>query len=322
MAVEGSLFLHLLDLPSLPESALKKFLKRCFAPLQDAQKQYERCSEVDDLNRRHFVSLLPSVPAPTEREASLLSTSLKYHTLADDTLYKRVRGSLKTYPTLQMFTRFEPSSDSLWGTSVGDIDETPERVLAWNWHMCSYERVQRHRGANGERLVRQTDAKDDSRTQVYQSEYKMIPTIANRSTTLTNSWFQLDPSVLGREAYAIAFATTQDHDDGKQQGSPHPFSKNAVKVNVAGIYLFERLAPRVTKFTMRQSVDLGGQVPLWLTNAMAAYILESALEVQNVFRRTDSVVDKVRLRSCLRRRRRRWSRHRRCRLCAHFTHLR
>ena len=270
---------------NLPSKSHKITLKHVFAPLKLAQKTYERCDEIDELKRNHFAKVtMKHAPAPNALEKALLLKSLEY-TLSDDR-YKRIRGTLMTYPTIQMFIREDANDEAAWGKSYGDIDESPELVLAYNWFVCSYERTETHRRSNGA-LVRRTDATETSRTQMYEVEMTLATGIASRCFTSSFTWFKLDPSVLGREAYAM----TIDREKGTQDS---PFTPKAVAGTSVGIFLFERVAPRITKFTMIQQVDLNGHIPTWLMNSLAVYGLGLTLEVQNRFRRANKVMDKVR----------------------------
>lgn len=273
----------------LPDAARSVILKHAFEPLKFAQKKHERCDEVDDLMRRLFVAKVLSnpPPVPTTDEMKLLKKSLAYLNI-DDSQYKRIRGSLKAYPSMHMFLRVELTDEAAWGKSYGDVDESAELVLAWNWFLCSYERVAVHRKGNGD-LIRQTDATLNSRTQVFEVEYKMAATIANRYGVMLQSWFQLEPSSSGQKRYAIAFETVPN----RREPQDGPFTKNSVKAVNIGLYLFEEVAARISKFTMIQKVDMGGQLPTWLVNALAVFGLSTVSDVQKNFKRTDRVVDKV-----------------------------
>ena len=276
---------------NLSNKVHKSLLKNVFSPLKVAQKTYERCDEIDELSRRHFVNVtMRRAPAPSAEDNALLLKSLEY-TISDGR-YKRIRGTLMTFPTIQMFIREDATDEAAWGKSFGEVDESPELVLAYNWFLCSYERMNIHRRAHGTALVRRTDAKESSRTQTYELEITLATGIANRCFTNSFTWFKLETDITTgqREAYVM----TIDRDNGTtHRGGGSPFTAKAVTGASIGIYLFEKVAPRITKFTMVQQVDLGGQIPNWLVNSFAVYGLGITLDVQNRFRRVDRVMDKV-----------------------------
>ena len=270
------------------EAARLRILRRCFAPLQIAQNKYERCEEVDALRLRHVAKIFVTpnaVPAPTAEEIALLSKFLAYS--VDDThAWKRISGSMKKHPTVQMFEVLDVDG-LVWGKASGDIDDTPEHVMAWVWNWCSYARMEQHILDNGD-LPRQTDATDTSRTQVVQSEYRLTTGMANRSGTTSYTWLHMDPSQYkGRDAYAIAFDSVPH-----REGSHLLFSKGAVKVTTLGVFFFETVAPRISKFSMLQKVDLAGKLPGWLVNALTEFAMGLVRNAQLKFVRTNRVVDK------------------------------
>ena len=71
MAFEGKY-----DCGALQEAVGVKLLKRCFAPLKAAQITYERCEEIDELRRRHFVAMMNSLPVPSAAERAMIDASL------------------------------------------------------------------------------------------------------------------------------------------------------------------------------------------------------------------------------------------------------
>lgn len=168
---------------AIPYKDRKKLIARSFEPLKVAQSKYERRDLVDDLMRRHFVSKIESVPPATKAETKLLTDSMAC--LMDGSDFKRVVGSLKAHPTVHMFLRGDRTDGvGVWSKCYGFVDESPALVLAWNWHLCSYERRKAHNKANGQ-LALKTNATDSSRTQVSESEYRVAPGIANRCGVLT-----------------------------------------------------------------------------------------------------------------------------------------
>ena len=277
----------------LPEKTRVKNLERCFAPLKAAQNLYERCEEVDDLNRKHFVNLVRSnsVPAPNADEAALMSKSLGY--LLEDSHFKRIAGTLKTFPTVNMFIRRDVEDDVPWGKCCGEVDESLELVFSWFWRWCSYERMDNHRRANGD-LIRVTDASDKSRTQTINSEYRVATGIANRCSVQRFVWFGVETSATAAavaasagetSSYVIAFEAVPSPTDSQ-------FSPKSVVAPSTGTLLFERVALRVTKVTHVQKTNLGGGIPKWLMDSLLSP-RHAIVTVQDKWRRPERFVDKV-----------------------------
>ena len=280
----------------LPIAVQHKLLKQIFAPLKAAQEMYEKCEEVDAEELAYFATVTlrsASIPTPTEDEIALLKRSLAYRNI-EGKQYKRIRGSLEKYPTVSMFARpdTEAGDGLLWGKVYGDVDDTAELVLGWFWRWCSYARVKRHREREGGNLLRVTDASDKSRTQVVKIEYKMARGIQNRRSTLINSWFRVESEnpVLGIGFYyVLAFDAVPDSSTDSEE-----FSASSVRATSFGMLSFETVAPRITKVTLVQKADLGGGIPKWLTNSLVDSALNTVVTAQELFRRTDRIVDKVR----------------------------
>ena len=220
--------------------------------------------------------------------------------------FRRIRGSLQASPTVQMFSGAERGSDSqtlAWGKCYGDIDESAEMVLAWLWDMCSYQRMDAHRKHNGD-LVRRTDASESNRSQTVASENKVSPGLAYRRSETKYSWSKLElgenENKLTLTGYVIAFEPVLFGKAGHRQPneelkcSENDFSEKSVVATTFGLFLLEKIAPRITKMTMVQRVDLGGDIPYWVMNLGAAHVLSLVNNVQETFRRVDRVVDKVR----------------------------
>ena len=282
----------------LSEATNNHLLRHSFTPLKLAQMKYERCEEIDTLAWRHFIDVsIPFTPAPTLAELELRKRSVAY--ISSSIEFRRIKGSLNTYPTVQMFSSTEGSFEGglVWGKCLGDIDESPEVVLAWLWQLCSYERIDVHRKYYGD-LVRRTDASELSRSQTFETEYSLAPGIANRRTQTKYTWFQRDASgdtnhqKSGGYLYAIAFepAVTRKNDANSATGG---FSKNSVVAISRGVFLFERITQRSTKMTMVQRADMGGKMQVWVMNSLVAYALSLIVDVQEKFRRADQIVDKV-----------------------------
>ena len=228
---------------------------------------------------------MPKVPAPTVAELALLAKSLSYN--VDDSHFKRITNSVAMFPTVHMFLRVEGAGLAAWGKSNGEIDASPELVLACNWQWCSYRRMQIHRENNGD-LVRRTNATDTCREQLYEVEIYLAPSIANRYTRMRSVWYELDQSKPSHAAYAVAFESPPP----APEGGPRPFTKKAVMASTVGILLIDGVTPRTSNLTMLQKVDMGGQIPSWLVNSMSVYLLKMVLDLQAIFRRVDRVVDK------------------------------
>ena len=269
---------------------------------------FERRQEVDGLALRHFVATtLPSTPAPSRDELELLRKSLTYlnpKPSADaGTAFERLRGSLIKYPSLHVFTRREITSAGSWrwGKCVGDVDETLEDSFAWVWRWCSYERLDRHVESNGKFLVRQTDASEDQyarRSQIVKVEYKISPGVAHRRSMTKYTWFMLASGLNGHEAYAIAFEPAPDPLYNTNRAPLLlGFTKKSVEARSHGIFLFEKIASRITRMTYVSKFDLGGStlLPGWVvTSHVVTSVMSQVFQLQDKYRRVDKVVDEVR----------------------------
>ena len=125
---------------------------------------------------------------------------------------------------------------------------------------------------------------DSSRTQHFRVEYSIpAPGFHNRRAELTQTWFKLEGGLNGNEAYAI---TLESHKSPHQDHESLGFTKSSVQASTRGIYIFERLAPRSTRFTMLQQGDLGGHAPIWVKNLVASHFLSMVVELQKRFKRS------------------------------------
>jgi hypothetical protein len=263
----------------------RALLIRSFAPLRSVREGRERCEEIDVLRLKRFATFtLLHTPAPSADEMALLERSMAYD--APMNKYKRVVGSLKKYPTVQMFIRRDPVDDLTWGKCFGDVDEAILIVLGSFWNFCAYERMESHRQANG-KLIRRTDATDISRTQIVEAEFAMAPGISSRRGTQQYTWFKLESgAALGcKESYVIAF-------DALPDAACPEFSPNSVRATTKGAFIFEKVTQRITNVKHIQKADLSGDVPKWLMNYLVEYALSLLIEIQEKFRRVDRVVDK------------------------------
>ena len=230
---------------------------------------------------------MPATPSPTDDEMLLLAKSLAFND--SDLSFFRIKGSLREYPTVQMFSRKESSESTGWGKCYGDIDEKLETVFAWVWSWCSYERTEVHRTKHSD-LVRRTNASDARRSQVVKTEYTIAPGIANRRSVIKLSWFKLE-SIEGGDA--IVFESVTAARSAADEEISDEFTKSSVLATANGLFVFERVAPRITRMTLVQQAELGGAIPKFVMNSLIASSLSTVIEIQNKFRRVDSIVDKV-----------------------------
>ena len=249
--------------------------------MKAAQKKFERCGEVDEEMRRYFLTVtMPNMPAPTEQELDAINKALTFS--KDDSQYRRILGSLKMSPTVHMFAgATETSSSKVWGKGYGDVDKSYSEVFAWTWHTCSYESMEMHRKKHGNVLIRTTDISNTSRSQVVLAEQKTVRAAANRRYETKFTWARTVADTI-----AVAFEPTT-------QGGAGLFTQGAVVGGIRGLYLFEKVAHDISRFTIVQSVDLGGSMPPWYVRTLVPTAVSLIRRVQQKFRRTDRVIDKV-----------------------------
>ena len=156
-----------------------------------------------------------------------------------------------------------------------------------------------HKASNAEDLISQTNASTTNRNQIVLSEYTTLPGFANRRAVTRYSWFELgEPSKVPPDghhsAFAIAFEPSRCTDGNNVSSPPFSgFTKTSIEATQFGLYLFEQVAPRITKMSLVQNVDLGGSIPGWVMNSLVAVALAFVIRIQDKFRRRDRVVDKV-----------------------------
>ena len=280
------------------EHSSSRSLRQCFAPLKSAQRRHFRGPEIDELSRRHFVTVhLQHAPAPSPDEQSFLTRSLAYN--SKSLKFDRMRGSLASHPTLQLFTRYDAVDGFLWGKFVADVDESLELVLSWVWLWCAYERMDVHTASNGT-LRRQTDYNPTrpSVSQVVRQENKLAPGISNRRGAVRYSWFRCAPgfSDLG-DAYVIAFEPDVEASTdpaGQHEGlNENRFTANSIVISTWGLVTFERLAPRVTRVCMVQKVILGGDIPQLIVNKLVKTSFTMLENLQKKYKRSNFDVDGV-----------------------------
>ena len=181
-----------------------------------------------------------------------------------------------------MFTSKRNTDSSVWGKCYGKIDEAPEVILAWLWHMTSHERMAIHDGKNGN-LLRVTDMSEKSRSQIYKCEFKVGMGVHNRRTTTKYHWFKLEPgNPSGREGYCMVwepyYVSSKDY---VEEG----FTRNSIEAVSKGIYLIEKIANGRTKFTMVQQATMGGRIPLWVISWMIPHFLSLVFVVQEKYKK-------------------------------------
>ena len=110
---------------NLSEYIKNNILLLCFSSLKLAQLKHERCEEMDQMAQRNFLEVsIPLTPAPNLTELELL----RKLSMAKSIEFRRIKGSLNTFPTVQMFISTEASGRAAWGKCFGDVDEDVEPV--------------------------------------------------------------------------------------------------------------------------------------------------------------------------------------------------
>ena len=171
------------------------------------------------------------------------------------------------------------NKETFWGKCAGDIDEPVDDVFAWMWMGCSYERMKLHREKHGD-LLRQSDASEVSRNQIFQTEQKLAPGFANRWYEVESTWVKLQDN----GSIVQAFRPTVKGDTGL-------FTPGSLGAFHTGMYHFEQVAPRITRFTLVQKTICVG-IAQWFLKMLVKTAFSVVLRVQDKFRRVDSVIDK------------------------------
>ena len=264
--------------------------------LSSASKFFSKHSFVDDETRKLFLShYLPSCPPPSAYEAALLSRSYLY--TSDDASitapFKRIRGSLTTFPTVEMYESMKEGEQIAWGKTRGTIHESAELCLAWMWDWCGYERLQQHQVENGDTMRVKFDV-PRSRSMIISQVATLPMPFKKRVFDTRFVWGKAE--FRSHEAYIIGFEPLALDKPLCKEVDHLPFvhdgKKNTVKGTTVGVYVFEVLAPRLTRMTLIQRGDAGGSLPLWLMNRGLAYSLDVILSVQGRYQRSNIAVDK------------------------------
>ena len=208
--------------------------------------EMQQGDEGDEQRFMHFreVTML-SVPDPTSDEIKKRDEMLS-HCYESNLKFEKVSGAEKSYPTVEMFASKHNTFHELWAKCIGEIDEEPGIVFPWLWHFDSNERMAMHREDQGD-LLRVSDMPLKSRNQVYRVELKLGPGVHNRRAITKYTWFNLESS--GREGFCMIWEPCTSLNDPVEDG----FTARSTEAKSKGIYLFEKIAPGKTKFTMVQT---------------------------------------------------------------------
>ena len=251
--------------------------------LAEAEKGREE--ELDEKTFKRFIEVtMHSVPAPSSDELANRDKALSY--CGDEThelwKFEKIEGASKSYSTVEMFASKRNTDSSVWGKAVGEIDEAPEVVLAWLWHLTSLERMAIHEKDNGN-LLRVSDLSDKSRSQHFKYEFKLGFGIQHRRGLAKYSWFKLEPgkNSSGFEGYCQVWEPDVSSNDHVDEG----FTRNSVEATSKGIFLIEKIGEGRAKLTMVQQVTLGGRIPLWAISWMIPNFLSTIVTVQEKFKK-------------------------------------
>ena len=125
-----------------------QIVRSSLSVLKFLKTSFDRSDEVDKLMHERFISVtLPRLAPLNEKERELINTSLSFD--RDGEAFKRIPDSLSKHPSVHMFQMRVEGDQNAWGKGVGEIDESPEVVLSYLWHLNTIERVRKHEKVNG-----------------------------------------------------------------------------------------------------------------------------------------------------------------------------
>ena len=239
---------------------------------------------LDEKTFKRFIDVtMHSVPAVTPDELELRDKALEYSSDKTHSSWKfeTIKGASKSNPTVKMFASKGNTDNIVWGKCVGEVDEAPEVVLAFVWHMTSLERLSIHEKRSGN-LLRVSDMSEKSRSQIFKCEFVLGLGVRNRRGIGKYTWFELEPgNPSGREGYCVVWESCVSSKDHVEEG----FTRNSVEARSKGIYLIEKIEQGRTKFTMVQQATMGGNIPHLVINWMIPRFLSLVVVVQERYKK-------------------------------------
>jgi len=279
-------FLIDINTSQLSSALLLSYLKTTAEILDSARVKYARSSDIDEaINKNFITNIMPNAKPPTQTETGLITKALTYPKLP----FVRIPGSLRKDSSVEMF-HILSSNESAYGKAVGIVDTSAEECLSWAYHICSFERMAENVISNGN-LLRAAKPIPDSRSIVFSAGIKMPTGVNNR---VFHSWFAWDrvKNYNGNEALILAFAPTEQYDQTLLPSTPSfPNQSETIIGKSYGIFIFESLAPRVTRMAFIQQVNMGGSIPVFLLNSLIPYASSIVQQMVDRFKRRGKEVD-------------------------------
>jgi len=271
----------------LSPSLLLSYLKKNANILETARSVFERNDEIDEMVRNSLRQRFsnPTANALTPGEDALIAKSLTYANLP----FVRIPGTLKKDTSVEMF-HILSSEEAAWGKGVGIIDTSAVNCLAWYYDFCSNERMTDHVKSGD--VLRVAHEIPNSHSMVT-SGVKVLPkgVAYNRVFHFWLIWNKI-PNYNGHVTYVLAFAPRELCDSVLLPPPPSfPNQDSTIVGKSSGVYIFEVLAPQVTRMTLIQQAELGGKIPLFLMNMLIKSRLSGVQKSVNAFKRKGDQVD-------------------------------
>ena len=274
------------ELHPLTPIAIYKKLLSALEVVQSANVYYDRSEKVDEAVSNHFITeIMPNAKGLSEGEAKLIETSMTYI----DKSFIRIPGTLTKDSSIEMFHMLS-ANDSAWGKGVGVVDTSAKKCLSWIMNWCSNERLAEHVAKNGN-VLRVAHRIPDSHSQIVSAVMKLPAGAADR---VFHGWFVWSkiPNYHGHEAFVLAFAPREECDASLLPPLPSfPNASRAIVGETKGIYLFETLAPEVTRMSLYQQASMEGDIPQFVINALVSKSLNTVQRVVDRFKRNGKAVD-------------------------------
>ena len=289
------------------EMARPIILRRFFSPLKDVQKKHERCEEIDDLRRKFFIEVtMVNAPRLCPEEVRIVDAAASILDWQRNG-FTRVRGSLSSHPTIEMFfVKNSETGGAMWGNATGQVDITAENVVAWLWDFMSYERMSAHAKEHGD-LPRSDVVLESTRSKIMTRTFKLP--VGLGISVFENFWvWDRKQEANGDYYYVLSFVPADDEmaKDVKLKSNlsaprkqllatpPSTSAASLVRGTSRGVFRVTPLARNICELTLYQTGTLGlGNIPAWALKVRAEAALLLVEKVQERFRRTDRIVDKV-----------------------------
>ena len=112
-------------------------------------------------------------------------------------------------------------------------------------------------------------------------------------TRFFENWFVWDKSDqnLDNDVYLIVYGSSNEEKSYASDFSPTGFVKGSAR----GYYKARSLTSNVCELTMVQHGSLAGNIPIWIMHLQASKSLLIVEQVQEKYRRSGKIVDKVRV---------------------------